>query len=79
MLDTFELLIMKTLNFQVFYFHWFTDITALESIPGIAYGLYSVFKIAVNKVPVTVVYTVLGPMVRHYALGYGFHTFPNLL
>ncbi len=29
--------------------------------------------------PITVVYTVLGPMVRHYALGYGFHMFPNLL
>ncbi len=28
--------------------------------------------------PITVAYTVLGPMVRHYALGYGFHTFPNL-
>ncbi len=28
---------------------------------------------------ITVVYTVLGPMVRYYALGYGFHTFPNLL
>ncbi len=23
---------------------------------------------------ITVVYTVLGPIVRHYALGYGFHT-----
>ncbi len=32
-----------------------------------------------NISAVTVVYTVLGPMVRHYALGYGFHTFPNLL
>ncbi len=28
---------------------------------------------------ITVIYTVLGPMVRHYALGYGFHTVPNLL
>ena len=28
---------------------------------------------------ITVVDTVLGPMVRHYALGYGFRTFPNLL
>ncbi len=28
---------------------------------------------------ITVVYTVLGPMVRHYAFGYGFHMFPNRL
>ncbi len=27
----------------------------------------------------TCLYTVLGPLVRHYALKYGFHTFPNLL
>ena len=28
---------------------------------------------------ITCLYTVLGPMVRHYALKYGLHTFPNLL
>ncbi len=28
---------------------------------------------------ITCLYTVLGPMVRHYALNYGFHTFLNLL
>ncbi len=28
---------------------------------------------------ITCLYTVLGPMVRHYALNYGFHTFANML
>ncbi len=28
---------------------------------------------------VTCLYTVLGPIARHYALNYGFHTFQNLL